>query len=75
MQSQSMVHKSAFQGLERMAGEDVHMWLYGFEKLARMSSWNDQEAIDFAEQAMRLKARAHFKKKCSMTGELLNSTV
>lgn len=38
------------------------MWLYGFEKLARMSSWNDQEAIDFAEQAMRLKARAHFKK-------------
>ena len=39
-------------------------WLQGFEYLARMSSWNhyDQEAIDFAERAMRGKARMHFRR-------------
>ena len=38
-------------------GEDVSAWLYIFEKIARISGWNAQEAVDFAELAMCSKAK------------------
>ena len=46
-----------FHGKE---SEDILTWLYSFEKIVNISGWNDQEAMDFAELAMRDKAKLFF---------------
>ena len=46
-----------FHGKE---SEDILTCMYSFEKIVNISGWNDQEAMDFAELAMRDKAKLFF---------------
>ena len=58
----NQIAKPAIETFSGEPEDDIDSWLQGFEHLARMSSWNDQEAVDFAERAMRGKARMHFRR-------------
>ena len=64
----SQISKPSLQLFHGRPEEDVILWVKQFERLARRSTWNDQEAIEFAEQCMREKAQVHFAKLQDMPG-------